>query len=570
LEDLRLIVDLVLVLGAAFLGGMIAQRLKLPVLVGYILAGVIVGPNTPGLTADGDRVLLLANLGVAFLMFALGVEFSLHELMRVRKVATTAGLLQIPLTILVGIGAGQLIGWSMKASLLLGGAFAISSSIVALKLLVGRGEFESPQGTIALGLGVVQDLSLVVMLAFLPVISGNGDDFFVGLTKSIATAAIALAVVFFLGIRLVPRVLFAVAKTGSREMFLLTVVLIALGTALAAHEAGLSFALGAFLAGIVVSESEFDSQVLAEIVPLRDLFATMFFVSVGMLLDPGFMLNHAGAVAVIVGMLVAGKLLITGGAFLAAGVDHHTATLAAILLAQMGEFSFVLAGVGLEDHLINRDQYGLLLAGALGSILVVPAMLTAAPALVAVSAFLPGVSRQERAQEGPERPPVEQARHVVIAGYGRVGRELGNVLAKRGFAYSVIDLNPAIVRDLRDESIPAFYGDAGTAALLHKAGISRARTLAVATPDLVTAQAAIRIARAANPGIRVIARAPGSGEGAVLAEIGANEVVQPEFEAGMEFVRQVLRWHGVSLQETTTLLSRRRGVFYGQLSEDTI
>jgi CPA2 family monovalent cation:H+ antiporter-2 len=551
-----------LTLGAAFLGGVIAHRLGLPTLVGYILAGVLIGPNTPGIDANRDRVLLLANLGVAFLMFALGVEFSLDELLEVRRIALIAGAIQLPLTIALGTGAGLLIGWSFAAALLLGGAFAISSSIVAIKLLLGRGEVESPHATVALGLGIVQDLSLVAMLAFLPVISGEGSNLAATLLRSIVTAVAALFVVLVVGAKIVPRLLFVVARTGSRELFLLTIVLIALGTALAAHEAGLSLALGAFLAGIVVSESEFDSQVLAEIVPLRDLFATLFFVAVGMLLDPDFVVHHAGTVVLLIAILVAGKLMITGGAMLTAGVDHRTAALAAILLAQMGEFSFVLAGVGLDQHIIDDDQYGLLLAAALGSILAVPGLLAASSSLVALAGFLPGVSAQECAQVGVGSAAGEPARHVVICGYGRVGRELGAALRRRGFGFTVVDLNPAIVRELRAEGIAAYYGDAGSEALLRRAGVPRARTIAIATPDLVAARSTIRHARAMNPDIRVVARAPSGEHGLSLSVSGADEVVQPEFEAGLEFVRRVLRWQGVSARETTALVSRRRTAFY--------
>ena len=569
MEDIRLVVDLVLALGAAFLGGMVAQRLGQPVLLGYVLAGVLIGPNTPGLAADRDRVQLLANLGVAFLMFALGVEFSFNELIRVRRVALLTGGFQIPLTIALGTGVGLAVGWEVEAALLLGGAFAISSSIVALKVLLGRGETESAQGRIALGLGIVQDLSLVPMLALLPLLTGERDNLGLALLRSLGTAAVALAAVVFLVTRLVPRVLYAVARTGSRELFLLTIVLIALGTGLASHEAGLSFALGAFLAGIVVSESEFDSQVLAEIIPLRDVFSTLFFVAVGMLLEPGFILDHGLLVLGAVAALVLGKLLITGGAYLAAGVDHRTATLAAALMAQMGEFSFVLAGVGLADGLIDRDQYGLILAAALGSILAMPGLLALAPTLVAISEYLPGVASQERDQAGPE-PAVEPAtRHVVICGYGRVGAELGEALARRGFAYTVIEVNPAVVRDLRRRGIQAFYGDAGAEALLLRAGVERARTIAVTTPDLVTAEAAVRHARRLNPRIHVIARATAGGEVGVLGDAGADEVVQPEFEAGLEFVRQVLRWYGVPAREATLLVGHRRTAFYRPDGADT-
>jgi len=566
-ENLSFLVDLVLALGAAFIGGMAANRLGLPVLLGYIVAGVLIGPNTPGFVAERERVEALANLGVAFLMFALGVEFSLNELRRIRRIALGSGSLQIPLTIVLGTAIGLALGWSLPAALLLGGAFAISSSLVAIKLLSDRGEAESPQGRIALGLGIVQDLSLVPMLALLPLLTGHNENLGFSLIRSLGIATVTLAVVLVFGTRLVPRLFYAVAATGSRELFLLTIVLTALGTAIAVERTGLSFAIGAFLAGIVISESEFDVAVLAEIIPLRDVFASLFFVAIGMLLDPRFLLDNATSALLILLVLVAGKMLITGGAYLAVGVDHRTATLAAILLAQMGEFSFVLASTGFSEHIINDRQYGLLLAGATGSMLVGPAVLALAPALIALTGSLPGVHAHEEARVGPEplpeRPPSRLARHVVICGYGRVGRELGAALTRRGFTFTVIELNPAIVRDLRAAGIEAYYGDAGSEALLRRAGVERARTLALATPDPVSAQAAIRQARRLNPQIRIIARASGGTERESLREIGADEVIQPEFEVGMELVRRVLRWHGLSIRETTALVTRRRATFYG-------
>lgn len=562
MADIHLIFDLVLAFGAAFLGGMVAQRLGQPVLLGYIVAGVLIGPNTPGLVADRASVETLANLGVAFLMFALGVEFSLGELTRVRRAALIGGGIQIPLTLALGTVAGFAVGWSWQAALLLGGGFAISSSIVALKLLLGRGEADSPHGKIGLGLSIVQDLSLVPMIALLPVLTGEDGNLALSLVRSLGTAVLALAAVIVLGTRFVPRVLYAVARTESRELFLLTIVLIALGTALASEEAGLSLALGAFLAGLVVSESEFDSQVLAEIIPLRDLFATLFFVAVGMLIKPGYIAENALLVLGLVATLVIGKLLITGGALLAAGVDHRTATLAALLLAQMGEFSFVLAGVGLADGIIAQEQYGLILAVALGSILVAPFLLKAGPAFVAVSAYLPHVSAREAAQAGPEPTVDEVSGHVVLCGYGRVGAVLGDALTRRGVGYAVIEINPATVRDLRAQGIQAYYGNAGSDALLLRAGIMQARVLAVTVPDLVAARAAIVHAHALNPKIIVVTRATTRGGVPLLREAGADKIIQPELEAGLESVRHVLRELGVPRPEAATIVSEWRSLLY--------
>lgn len=569
MEDVRLVVDLVIGLGAATIAGYLARRLGLPALIGYIFAGLVIGPNTPGLVADQGRVLLLANLGVALLMFGLGVEFSLSGIIRVRRAALLGGGIQIPLTILLGTAAGQVLGWSLGASLLLGGAFAISSSIVALKTLLGRGEMESPHARTALGLGIVQDLSLAPMLALVPVIAGERAGVG-GITLSLLISAGVLAGAFLLGTRLVPPILRVFARTGSRELFMLCVVAIALGVALATHVAGLSLGLGAFLAGIVVSESEFEEQVLADIIPVRDLFSTLFFLSVGMLIDPFVLLAQWPVVLALTAVLVAGKMIITGGAFLAAGVDHRTATLAAIVMAQIGEFSFVLAGSGFEHDLISLDQYGTILSLSFTSILAMILILRASPWFVRLAERLPGVASQERLAAGPPPAVAPAGDHVVICGYGRVGVEIGKALERWHEPYSVIELNPAIVRDLRDRGIDALYGDAASREELETAGIRTARTVAVTTPDLIITEAVIRLARELNPAIHVIVRAPAAIDVGRLTEGGADEVVQPEFEAGLEFVRQILGWQGIDPAATDALVAARRGVVYGEKDIDVL
>jgi CPA2 family monovalent cation:H+ antiporter-2 len=567
-EDTHLVVDLVLVLVIAMIGGMIARRLGQPVVLGYIVAGILVGPNTPGFSVDREQVELLANVGVAFLMFALGVEFSFSELMRVRHTALIAGALQIPLTIVLGAVAGYVTGWSWQASLLLGGAFAISSSVFTLTLLMRRGEIGTPHGRVTLGLMVVQDLALIPMIALLPVLSGDTENIGVALLKSISIAVIALFLVIFLGTKLVPRVLYFAARTESRELFLITTVIIALGTALASDQAGLSLALGAFLAGLVVSESEFDRQVLSEIGPLRDLFATLFFVAVGMLLVPQDIVNDALLVIGMLLTLIVGKVLITGGALLAGGADHRTAVLCATVVAQMGEFSFVLASEGQAENIIDSSQYGLILAVAVGSIIVTPLLTNAAPPLVTIAEHLPGVSTREADLWISNEHPTPMRQHVVICGYGRVGAVLGDALKRRGFEYTVIELNPAIVRQLRASGIDAYYGDAGSDAVLIHAGIVHARALVVTTPDLVSSPAAIRHARRLNPAIAIITRAMASGDMHVLRASGADEIIQPEFEAGLECVRYVLREFGVSLKETTAIINRRRALHYEEHAQE--
>jgi CPA2 family monovalent cation:H+ antiporter-2 len=562
MAESSLILDLVLALGAAFVGGMIARRLGLPVLLGYIVAGILIGPHTPGPIAASDRVDLLANLGVGFLMFALGVEFSLGDLLRVRRIALVTGGIQIPATILVGFLAGEAFGWGWRASLVLGGAFAISSSIVALKLLMGRGEGNSPQARIALGVGVIQDLSLVPMVAIVHALAGEEEQLAADIGLALLKGLLAILAVIIVGTKIVPRVFDVVARTQSRELFILTVVMIAFGAAYAGERAGLSLALGAFLAGLIVSESEYDSQVLADIIPFRDLFSIIFFVSIGMLVDPVFLWDHAWILLAGITVLIVGKMLIFGAILLTLKIDHITTTITAILMAQMAEFSFILANEGRQIGVVTDEQYSLILAMALGSIMLVPLLLQGAPAMSRLAARLPGVASQETAMVGGREREQPLRDHVIVCGYGRVGRELGDALQKSGIPFAAIDLNAPKIRHLRGEGILALFGDASQPTLLERAHIREARVLAITYPDFVMAQAAMDIARRFNPEIRIIARATAAGEIGSLDAHGAEEIVQPEFEAGLEFVRQTLVWCDSPLEVTLNLVEERRADYY--------
>lgn len=561
METSPLILDLVLALSAAFGGGLIARKLGLPVLLGYIVAGVIIGPHTPGPIAETERVDLLANLGVGFLMFALGVEFSLNDLLRVRRTAIVTGLVQIPATIGVGYICGTAFGWSWRASLVLGGAFAISSSIVAIKLLMGRGEGNSPQAHITLGIGVIQDLSLVPMIALVPALGGEGNNLPADVGLALLKGLLAIAAVILIGTKVVPHVLGFVARTQSRELFILTVVMIAFGAAYAGEKAGLSLALGAFLAGLIVSESEYDSQVLADVIPFRDLFSIIFFVSIGMLVDPSFLWDHIGTVAAGIAALFLAKMLIIGAVLLALRIDHHTTTMVALLLAQMAEFSFILAGQGRQEGLLDHEQYSLILGMALGSIMLLPFVLQLAPRLSRLAERLPAVSRREVELVG-DVPDQELHDHVIVCGYGRVGTELGRALGKVGIPYAAIDLNAPKIRHLKETGVLALFGDASQPILLERAGVEHAKVLAVTYPDFVTARTAIQVARQLNPSIRVIARATAFGEIGPLDATGADEIVQPEFEAGMEFVRQTLVWCSLPDDTLSSTIAERRTDFY--------
>lgn len=569
MEDINIILDIVLALGVATMAGWIADRIGLPVLLGYVVAGMIVGPNSPGFDANEERVIQLANLGVAFMMFAIGVEFSLRELLAVRRVAVGAAAIQMPATFALGFGAGRLVGWDTRASILLGAIFAISSSIVLIKILLGRGEATSPQARYAIGLMIIQDLSVVLILALLPVLDGSGNVAReVGL--SLLEAGVALALVMVLGTRLVPWVLYHIARSASRELFLLTIVVIALGTALASHEAGLSVALGAFLAGLVVSESEFDAQVIAEIIPLRDLFSTLFFVSLGMLFHPTVILEHQMEFLVLAVLLVVGKTLAGTIAYLATRINPFIAVSAGFLTAQIGEFSFVLAGTGIEHGIITSSQYAMVIGIALVTIVASPGLVAVAPRVAEVVDRLPFVHSADTGDVEMGEGAVALRRHVIICGYGRVAAVLGAALERRGMEFVVIDVNAATVRELRARGINTIYGDAARRAVLEHAGVSHARAIAVTVPDLVVASAATRIARQMNETVHIVARAGVQDEIAMLRSDGASEVVQPEFEAGQEMARFVLRRMGVSARELEMSSMRRRSRFYEQAEEDSL
>jgi len=565
MNEFNLIIDLVLAIIAAFVGGAIVMRMGQPPVLGYLLAGLAIGPHAIGLVSDVDRVRVLAEIGVAFLMFALGVEFSLVELRRVRNVAVFGGATQILLVMAMGLPVGRMLGLDWRGGIYLGSLMALSSTMVAIKLLMDRGEMDSLHGRIALGFLIVQDLSVVPLMVILPTLARPEGNLLVPLAIAVGKAVVVLLVTYYLGTRVIPWLLLRVAETNSREMFLLAVVTLALGTAIATNYFGLSFAFGAFLAGIIVSESEFNRQVLAEIMPLRDIFATLFFVSVGMLINLSFVLTNALMVLSVVGVIIIGKFVVCAALPLAFGYPGRAAIFAGLTLAQIGEFSFVLAQLGLDRGIISDYLYSLTLTAALGTILLAPTLLTLAPATTKALQSLPGLGRlfAERAVVYGEKEMAQLTQHVVIAGFGRVGRELADALERRGFKYAVIDYNPHVVEEAKRRNIPAVYGDAANEAVLAHVNLPKARVLAITLPEPAVAEVAIRNARRINSRLDIIVRAHSVLELQRMRQTGATEVVHPEFEAGLEFIRHTLHRFGVSRTEIQAFLNGRREGYYG-------
>ncbi|HEX5164210.1 MAG TPA: cation:proton antiporter [Thermomicrobiales bacterium] len=560
MEDSHVILNIAVALAVAFVGGVVARRLRLPVIVGYLIAGLAIGPSTPGFDADVESVRVLAELGVAFLMFSLGVEFSLQELLQVRRIALGAGSLQVVLTTLFGMAVASLLGWSWTQAIVFGMTVALSSSVVALKLLGLRGETATRHGRVTAGIAVFQDLSLVPMLIVLPVLANDSGNLLLGVLRSVGIAIVVIGLVIFLGLRIVPRLLEVIAETASRELFLLAVVVIALGTAITTQEAGLSIALGAFLAGMIVSESDFSHQVLADIIPLREAFATLFFVSVGMLLDLSYVSHHLGVVVLITIVVLVGKMLILTGVVRGFGLPLTSAVLVGVLLPQIGEVSFILAGEGFDRELLDRGGYNLILAVSVGTLLISPMLDAAAPSALrygrrfSKSLF---VELDTSLLEGA--PPT---RHTIVCGYGRLGVVLVDAMRRRGFSCVVVDNDPASVREAIKSGVPAIYGDAGNPEILSRLGISRARVLVVAISDPLAAEAAVESGRRANQRLDIVARARSREQMHRMRELGANEVIQPEFEAGLELIRHVMHVHGLDQRQVGAIVQRRREMYY--------
>ena len=562
MPDVSLVLSLSVAVLAAFLLGLVAQRMGLPVILGYLVAGIAIGPFNPVLHADQHDVQVLAEIGVMFLLFAVGAEFSLRELRHLGRIVVLGGIGQIALTMAIGPFVGSFLGLTLAQGILLGALVALSSTVVVIKVLMTRGELQSLHGRIALGILILQDIAVVPMVVILPAFAAGGEDLVFDLLLLAGKAAAVCIGAYFIGARVAHWLLTHIAHGESRELLILSVVAIALGTAFLAQFVGLSLAFGAFLAGLVVAESEFRTQVVAEIVPLRDLFASLFFVSIGMLFDPVWLIGNLGAVGLTVAGAVLGKVVILMILLLLLRVPAHAAVCAALSLGQVGEFSFVLAQISVGAGALPSGIFNLVISTALISIFLTPFLLLLEPPLLRLLRALPVIGG--RFAE-PDIAPYWEGLfrgHAVICGFGRVGRELAEALDLQNIHYVIVEYNPLTVGELRDKGVPVVYGDAGSPAVLAHAKLEDASLLAVLVHDDVAAEVAVRHARILNPGLDIIARASSREAIQRLREAGASDVVQPEFEAGVEVIQHVFQKFEIHGEELEQLVGERRSAFY--------
>ncbi|MBX3015189.1 MAG: cation:proton antiporter [Caldilineaceae bacterium] len=541
-HNLALLTNITVALLAAFAGGYLARRVGLPSLVGYLLAGMAIGPFTPGFVGEIEDISQLAEMGVIFMMFGVGLHFSLKDLWRVRQIAIPGAILQMLIATGLGFLLTQLWGWSIGASLVLGLAISIASTVVLLRGLMDNGLLSTQHGQVAVGWLVLEDLATVAILVLLPAVLGNSGNPWQTGGLAIINTTIFVGLMLIGGTKVMPWLLTQIAHTRSRELFILAVVAVALGTALGAADLfGVSLALGAFLAGVVIGESEVSHQVGAEVLPFRDIFAVLFFVSVGMLVNPVSLWANAGQVVALSFLIIVGKAVFTLLLGLVLPASGRTMLVVAVGLSQIGEFSFIVGQAGLSLGVIDQAQYGLILAGALLSIVVNPLLFKAIPPLEQRLQQLPVLwNRLQHGEAAPQASTHSLENHVVVVGYGRVGEHIVTVLERLTVPYLVVERDAAQATEFQKRGISTLFGDAANSEILTHTGLEHARALVVTIPDETAAELIVITAHDLAPSLPIIARAATQSGVRRLTTHGARAVIHPEFEGGLEVVRHTL------------------------------
>ncbi len=548
--------DIVIIVVAALVGALLAQRLKQPLILGYIFAGIVVGPHTGGVTVgDTHEIEMLAEIGVALLLFALGLEFSFKELKPVRHIALIGTPIQIVLTIGIGFGLGRYLGWPFATAVWLGALISLSSTMVTLKTLMGRGLVGTLSSRVMIGMLIIQDLAVIPMMIILPQLS-NPKAGLPLLVLAVIKSIAFLMVMFYFGRKLLPRLLMHVAQWNSRELFILSITAMGLGIGYATYLFGLSFAFGAFVAGMVLSESDYGHQALSEIIPLRDIFGLLFFTSVGMLLDPLFFFENTGKIVsllLIVSFFKGGIFYILASMF---GYINIIPMAVGLGLFQVGEFAFVLARVGIETHSIDQNIYSLVLSISVLSMVLTPFVSALATPLYKLKKKV----FQYEPLQTENIPHAGLKNHVIIAGGGRVGQHIAQVLTKLELPFVIIELNHQRMMACRHAGFPVIFGDMSQSTVLEVSEIQSARLLLITTPLAITTRTIVQYAHHLKPTLQIIARAEGVEQTRALYDSGVYMVVLPEMEAGLEIARQALlnlEIPAIAIQQYTDAVRRQ-------------
>jgi len=556
--------DILVIVGLSVAVLYLCFRLRIPIIVGFLLTGVVAGPHGLGLVRDLASVKMLAEVGVVLLLFTIGLEFSFRNLLQIRRPVLLGGALQVSLTALAAFAVARACEQAVGVSVLIGFLVSLSSTAIVMKFLQDRAEVETPHGGAALGILIFQDIAVVPMMLLIPLLAGKAGGGTGALPIFIAKVAAIIALVFAGAKWIVPHVFYGIARTRSRELFLFGVIAVCMAVAWLTHLAGLSLALGAFLAGLILSESEYSQQALGNILPFRDVFTSFFFVSIGMLLDVGFLLGHLDIVLLFLCIVLAIKFLAGSVAPFLLGYQLRTIILTGVALMQVGEFSFIITKNALDAGILSHDIYQVFLVIALVTMTATPFLISLGQPFASfvcsnrfIQRVLPG-----RCQWVATEQKVEKSGHLVIIGYGVNGRNLARAARIGGIPYVIIDMNPDSVRKAKEENEPIIFGDATTEGVLDHAGIRQARTAVVAINDPVATRRIVGLCREMNPGIFLVVRTRYIIEIPVLLEIGADEVIPEEFETSIAIFSRVMKAFGIPDEFISRLVQEIRSEGY--------
>jgi CPA2 family monovalent cation:H+ antiporter-2 len=536
-----LLQDLLILLAVSVPIAFLFHRLRVPTIVGFMITGVLIGPYGLGLIRNAEGIELMAEIGVALLLFTIGLEFSLRRLLEMKRLVLLGGTLQVVVSIVVVTFITYELGRPLRQAIFFGFLFALSSTAIVLKAYIDRAEIDAPHGRAAVGILLFQDLSIVPMMLTIPILSGRNANSTSQIIITFATAVVAVAVIYLATRRVVPFMLHHIVRLRSPEVFISSVVLICLGTSFLTAQFGLSLALGAFIAGMVLSESEYNHQIIADILPFRDVFNSLFFISIGMLLSVGALTSNILVVMLLVSGLILTKALIALALVRLLGYSLRVATMTAIGLAQIGEFSFILAKTGVPEGLLSELDYQRFLAASILSMIAAPFLIRAAPRIGYAIQSLFGASSALEPNVASYQPEDHELNgHVIIVGYGFNGRNLAKVLRRTKVSYLILELNADAVRSARAEGERVIYGDATRREVLHHVGIDNARILVLAISDPVATRHTVWLGREMNPDIHIIVRTRYMSEIGDLRELGSDEIIPEEFETSIEIFSRVL------------------------------
>jgi CPA2 family monovalent cation:H+ antiporter-2 len=555
------VVSLAVLLTAALVGGMMAHRLRQPIILGYLAIGAAIGPHALGWVSDRGLVETVATIGVALLMFTLGLEVSVAQLRQVGRVGLWGGMAQIALTAAAGLLVGLFaFDWTLAQSAVFGMGISLSSTMVCLKILMERGEIESAHGRIMVAMLILQDISVVGLVLLESLLEASGQSPLWLLALAIGKAVIFVALAIAAGLWVVPWLLGNVGGVRTRELFLITVLVLCLAAALGTSVLGLSVVFGAFIVGLVLRESRFASQVLAEVTPLRDIFATLFFVSLGMLLDLRFVADHWVLVLTTVGIVAAIKIGVVSGIVRLFRYSSRIALFTGFGLFQIGEFSFVLAQTGMNMGVVTQDFYSLIVASAIITMLLTPLSM----GVVSWLHHKAPLTQLATLMNGPTTAvayspkPLLSPDTVLVAGYGRVGQNVARALRHAKVPCVAIDIDPENTYKSRCDQVPAVYGDASNMRVLSSLDMKKMKALVVTYPDPLAVAATVQAALKLNPELRIVARVHRQEDVSRFKRLGSVELVSPEYEASVELVRRILSAEGWQQNDISDMIDKLR------------